>query len=61
MNATYIALGAAFVAIGAAQLGQARKADVPAKARAGRIGGALMMVAAAGFFLAGALGAAGGA
>ena len=40
MNATYVAIGAAFVAIGSASIARSRKAEDGLKAKNSRIGGA---------------------
>jgi hypothetical protein len=45
MNAAYIAIGAAFVAIGGGSLAASRKAENEAKAKNARLSGILMLIA----------------
>ena len=45
MNAAYIAIGCAFIAIGAGALGQAKKAEDETKAKNARLSGGLMILA----------------
>ena len=55
MNATFIAIGALFVVLGAGALGRAKKADDPAAAKGSRLSGILFIVAGLIFALAGLL------
>lgn len=55
MNPVFLGLGAAFVAIGGAMIAQARTAEDDTAARNRRLSGKLFMVAAAMFFVAGAM------
>jgi len=55
MNAAYIAIGGAFIAIGAASLAQSRKAEDEAKAKNAKTSGILMMLASAIFMATGAV------
>ena len=45
MNAAYIAIGCAFIAIGAGALGQAKKAEDATKAKNAKTSGMLMILA----------------
>lgn len=45
MNAAYVAIGCAFIAIGAGALGQAKKAEDATKAKNARMAGGLMILA----------------
>lgn len=56
MNATYVALGAAFIALGAAQFAQSKKQDDPARAGGKRMSGIFFFIAGAAFIVAGSLG-----
>ena len=55
MNGAYIAIGCAFIAIGAASLAAARNAEDEVKAKNSRTSGLLMMLAGAIFAATGAL------
>lgn len=55
MNAAYIAIGCAFIAIGGASLAGGRKADDKLKARNANLSGMLMVLAGAIFAATGAV------
>ena len=55
MNAAYVAIGAVFVALGAASIAKARKGEEGMKAQNSKIAGMLMMLAGGIFMATGAL------
>ncbi len=55
MNAAYIAIGAAFVAIGVGSLAASKKAEEETKAKNARLSGILMMIAGGIFMATGAI------
>jgi hypothetical protein len=55
MNGAYIAIGCAFIAIGAASAASGRKADDANKAKNAKISGMLMILAGAIFAVTGAV------
>ena len=55
MNGAYIAIGCAFIVIGAGAAARGRKAEDPTAAKNGRLAGMLMILAGAIFAATGAL------